>query len=84
MERLADALPVERTVTRWLVSADPQEHFEQVRQYIDMGFTHLVFHFPGPDQERALRLYSSEILPLLRQEAQSRKMSGMNDSVVSP
>lgn len=67
MERLADALPVERTVTRWLVSSEPDEHVGQVRKYIEMGFTHLIFHFPGPDQERALRTYSAEILPRLRE-----------------
>ena len=66
MQRLADALPVERTATRFIVSSDPQEHVAKVAEYLDMGFKHLVFHAPGPDQERFLRLYSTEILPALR------------------
>jgi coenzyme F420-dependent glucose-6-phosphate dehydrogenase len=66
MQRLADALPVERTVTRWICSSDPEEHAAKVTEYLDMGFKHLVFHAPGPDQERFLRLYSTEILPRLR------------------
>ncbi|MEU4688407.1 glucose-6-phosphate dehydrogenase (coenzyme-F420) [Actinoplanes sp. NPDC023714] len=66
MQRLADALPVERTATRWIVSSDPEEHAAKVTEYLDMGFKHLVFHAPGPDQERFLRLYSQEILPRLR------------------
>ena len=66
MQRLADALPVERTATRWIVSSDPQEHAAKVAEYLDMGFKHLVFHAPGPDQERFLRLYSEQILPQLR------------------
>ncbi len=66
MQRLADALPIERTVTRWIVSSDPEEHAAKVTEYLDMGFKHLVFHAPGPDQERFLRLYSTEILPRLR------------------
>ncbi|GIE88812.1 glucose-6-phosphate dehydrogenase (coenzyme-F420) [Actinoplanes regularis] len=66
MQRLADALPVERTATRWIVSSDPEEHAAKVTEYLDMGFNHLVFHAPGPDQERFLRLYSTEILPRLR------------------
>ncbi|BCJ41781.1 F420-dependent glucose-6-phosphate dehydrogenase [Actinoplanes ianthinogenes] len=66
MQRLADALPVERTATRWIVSSDPAEHAAKVAEYLDMGFKHLVFHAPGPDQERFLRLYSTEILPRLR------------------
>jgi coenzyme F420-dependent glucose-6-phosphate dehydrogenase len=66
MEKLADALPVERAASRWIVSDDPDEHIERIAPYIDLGFTHLVFHAPGPDQARFLRLYAKEILPRLR------------------
>jgi coenzyme F420-dependent glucose-6-phosphate dehydrogenase len=66
MEKLADALPVERAASRWIVSTDPEEHIERIAPYIDLGFTHLVFHAPGPDQERFLRLYAREILPRIR------------------
>jgi coenzyme F420-dependent glucose-6-phosphate dehydrogenase len=66
MERLADALPVERTAKRWIVSSDPEEHVERIRPYIELGFTHLVFHAPGPDQARFLRLYAEHVLPRLR------------------
>ena len=51
---------------RWLVSNDPDEHIEQLRPYLDLGFTHLVFHAPGDDQSRFLKLYGAEILPRLR------------------
>jgi len=66
MEKLADALSVERAASRWIVSNDPEEHIERIAPYIELGFTHLVFHAPGPDQERFLRLYAKEILPRLR------------------
>jgi len=66
MERLADALPVERAASRWIVSDDPEEQVEKIKTYIDLGFTHLIFHAPGPDQERFLRLYGKEVLPRLR------------------
>jgi len=66
MERLADALPVERTASRWIVSEDAEEHVEKLKDYIDMGFTHLVFHAPGNDQRRFLNLYADRVLPLLR------------------
>ncbi|MBS7538964.1 glucose-6-phosphate dehydrogenase (coenzyme-F420) [Ancylobacter lacus] len=66
MERLADALPAERTAKRWIVSTDPDEHVEKIGAYIALGFRHLVFHAPGADQERFLRLYSAEVLPRLR------------------
>ena len=66
MERLAAQLPTERAARRWIVSTDPQEHVEKLRAYIDMGFRHLVFHAPGPDQARFLDLYARQVLPLLR------------------
>jgi coenzyme F420-dependent glucose-6-phosphate dehydrogenase len=66
MERLADALPTERTASRWIVSTDPEEHVEQIKFYIDLGFNHLVFHAPGNDQRRFLDLYAERVLPLLR------------------
>lgn len=69
MEQLADALPVDRTVTRWIVSNDPQEHVEQIWQYVQMGFTHLVFHDPDPDQSRFIRTYREQVLPLLWERA---------------
>jgi coenzyme F420-dependent glucose-6-phosphate dehydrogenase len=51
---------------RWLVSDDPEEHVEQIRFYIDLGFNHLVFHAPGNDQRRFLDLYADKVMPLLR------------------
>ncbi|MEV4352177.1 glucose-6-phosphate dehydrogenase (coenzyme-F420) [Actinoplanes sp. NPDC049596] len=69
MQRLSDQLPVERTASRWIVSSDHDEHAEKITEYLDMGFKHLVFHAPGPDQERFLRLYSEKILPQLRARA---------------
>ncbi len=66
MERLADELPVEQAASRWIVSTDPDEHIARIKPYLDLGFTHLVFHSPGTDQERFLRLYGEEVLPKLR------------------
>jgi len=66
MERLANALPEDRAASRWIVSSDADEHVALLRPYIDMGFRHLVFHAPGEDQERFLRLYAEQVLPKLR------------------
>jgi coenzyme F420-dependent glucose-6-phosphate dehydrogenase len=66
MERLADALPTERTASRWIVSTDPDEHVEKIKFYTDLGFNHLVFHAPGTDQKRFLDLYAERVLPKLR------------------
>ena len=67
MEKLADALPVERAASRWIVGTDPEETVERIGVYVKMGFNHLVFHAPGPDQARFLKLFSEQIVPRLRQ-----------------
>jgi len=66
LEKLADALPLERAAQRFIVSDDAEEHVERILRYARLGFTHLVFHAPGPDQERFIRLYAQHILPRLR------------------
>ncbi len=65
MERLAKTVE-DVAHRRWLVSSDPDEHVEQIATYIDYGFDHLVFHFPGNDQEAAIARYEELILPRLR------------------
>ncbi|TMB95514.1 MAG: glucose-6-phosphate dehydrogenase (coenzyme-F420) [Chloroflexi bacterium] len=66
MERLARQAEGEAH-KRWLVSSDPEEHLEQLRPYLELGFTHLVFHAPGNDQARFMKLYGSQILPRIRE-----------------
>lgn len=65
MERRAEEVADEAS-GRWLVSSDSEEHVEQVGHYIELGFTHLIFHAPGDDQSRFLQLYARDILPRLR------------------
>ena len=67
MEAKADALPIERVAKRWIVSADPDEIVAAVKDYTDLGFTHLVVHAPGDDQERFLRTFADAVLPGLRE-----------------
>ena len=66
MEKLADALPLDRAASRWIVSTDPDEQVQKIAPYVALGFRHLVFHAPGPDQGRFLRLYGEKVLPKLR------------------
>lgn len=68
MERLAAGLSAERAASRWIVSTDPDEHVERIGYYVNLGFRHLVFHAPGPDQARFIRLYAEHVLPRLRRQ----------------
>jgi coenzyme F420-dependent glucose-6-phosphate dehydrogenase len=55
MEQAADKI-LDRAHTRFIVSNDPDEVVEKIALYVDLGFNHLVFHGPGHDQERFLRV----------------------------
>jgi coenzyme F420-dependent glucose-6-phosphate dehydrogenase len=65
MERLAD-VAADRAHTRFIVSADPDEVVERVGDYTGLGFTHLVFHAPGADQQRFLEQFAADVVPKLR------------------
>ena len=66
MERAADALPIEQIAKRWIVGSDPDEVVAGIRQYVDWGFNHLVFHAPGHDQRRFQELFARDLAPRLR------------------
>ena len=66
MERAADTLPIDVIARRWIVGTDPDVAVAQIRQYIDYGFNHLVFHAPGQDQHRFLELFERDLAPRLR------------------
>ena len=66
MERLAKTVE-DVAYRRWLVSDNPEEHIEQLRPYLELGFTHLVFHSPTEAQARFIELYGAQILPRIRE-----------------
>jgi len=66
IERAAAALPLAQAASRWIVSSDPEGQLAAIAPYVEMGFTHLVLHAPGPDQARFLKLYAERVVPSLR------------------
>jgi coenzyme F420-dependent glucose-6-phosphate dehydrogenase len=66
LERLADSLSAERAASRWIVTQDAEELIERIGAYVGLGFNHLVFHAPGKDQARFLKLFAQHVVPRLR------------------
>jgi coenzyme F420-dependent glucose-6-phosphate dehydrogenase len=66
MEKAADALPIEKIASRWIVGNDPDAVVADIRKYVDAGLNHLVFHGPGQDQRRFLELFEKDLAPRLR------------------
>jgi coenzyme F420-dependent glucose-6-phosphate dehydrogenase len=69
MERAADTLPIEQVAKRWIVASDPDEAVAKVKDYVDWGLNHLIFHAPGHDQRRFLDLFKTDLQPRLRRLA---------------
>lgn len=66
MEEAADKI-LDRAQTRFIVAADPEEVVDAIAPYVELGFTHLVFHGPADDQVRFLRGFCTDVLPKLRE-----------------
>ena len=66
MEKAADALPIEQIASRFIVGSDPDAVVQQIKQYTDAGLNHLVFHAPGQDQRRFLKLFEEDLAPRLK------------------
>lgn len=66
MERAADSLPIQTIASRWIVGNDPDVVVAAIKEYVDAGLNHLVFHAPGHDQRRFLELFEKDLAPRLR------------------
>jgi coenzyme F420-dependent glucose-6-phosphate dehydrogenase len=55
------------------VSSNAEDHIKFARQYIDLGFDHLIFHSARQDQQAFLASYSRDVLGHLRQPAMSTR-----------
>jgi coenzyme F420-dependent glucose-6-phosphate dehydrogenase len=82
LERLARE-NLERAPSRFIVSTDPDEVVGRIAPYVEMGFHHLVFHFPGADQQTSLERFAADVAPRLRARyggdgvaGQARRSSG--------
>ena len=60
--------PSQPAVQRETYATDLSDaQWEQIRPYVEAGFTHLVFHGPGNNQTRFTNAYARDILPRLRE-----------------
>jgi coenzyme F420-dependent glucose-6-phosphate dehydrogenase len=67
MEKAADAA-ADRAHTRFIVSDDAEAIVDGIAPYVEEhGFTRLIFHFPGDDQQRQIDAFTTDVLPRLRE-----------------
>ncbi|MCB0109118.1 MAG: TIGR03557 family F420-dependent LLM class oxidoreductase [Caldilineaceae bacterium] len=56
-----------QVINQWLVSNDPEEHVQSIRQLFAAGITEVYIHSGQTDQQRVIDFYKRDVLPRLRQ-----------------
>lgn len=54
------------------MSAFAEDHLKFARQYIDLGFTHLIFHSARQDQRAFIEAYSRDVIAQLRKPVSAK------------
>ena len=75
MERLADALPIERAASRWIVSSDPDEHVERLGRDHRPRLHPPRVPRPGSRPAPFLDLYAEQVLPPPARPLRRRRLS---------
>ncbi len=57
-------------------SSKPEEHVQFSQKYIDMGFTHLYYHYAGPDQKGFIQRYGKDVLAKIRENRSQEQSDG--------
>jgi coenzyme F420-dependent glucose-6-phosphate dehydrogenase len=63
---IAKLVRIESFANRMLISADLDEHTEQIQRFVDMGFDEVYLHNVGRDQAAFIRTFSEKVLPNLK------------------
>ncbi len=61
-----ESVTLEQVYNTWPVSEDPQVHLAALERYFAAGVTDIIVHSGQQDQERVIRFYGEQVLPLLR------------------
>jgi G6PDH family F420-dependent oxidoreductase len=64
-EKLTDAMTTDALVARTVCGPDPERHAAAVLRFAAAGFTEVVVHQVGPDQDGFFRFYDERVRPLL-------------------
>ena len=62
-QEAAETLSEDDVADAYLCSSDPDDHVENIEEYVDAGFDHVYVHQVGPNQEEFLDVYEHEVLP---------------------
>jgi alkanesulfonate monooxygenase SsuD/methylene tetrahydromethanopterin reductase-like flavin-dependent oxidoreductase (luciferase family) len=63
---IAKLVRIEHFANRMLISADLDEHVEQLQRFVDMGFDEIYLHNVGRNQPEFIRTFGEKVLPRLR------------------
>ncbi len=64
--RAETEVPLEDVYRNWLISTDPDQHAQAIRDLFDKGITHVFVHSAQDDQHKVIDFFGQQVLPQLR------------------
>ena len=65
-DRADSEIQLERLISKWSVSTDPDAHAAKLIELFETGATIVNIHSGQPDQRRVVEYYGSKVLPQVR------------------
>ena len=62
-KRAKEEIPLEKVYGDWIVSKDPSEHEDAIRELSRLGATHIVVHVPSENQKEVIDFYGGKVIP---------------------
>lgn len=66
-EHAEGEVPIEKVLSRWVISADAETHVQALQELVDNGVTHVFIHSPQEDQNRVISFFGERVLPCVRE-----------------
>jgi TAT-translocated FGD2 family F420-dependent dehydrogenase len=60
-------IDLESVYKSWVVSTNPQDHVDAIRELAEKGATHIVVHVAMPNQLEVIDFFGKEVLPVMRE-----------------
>jgi TAT-translocated FGD2 family F420-dependent dehydrogenase len=64
--RAQQEVTLEQVISRWIVSPDPADHIQALRELAANGVSDVYIHSAQPDQRQVIEFYGQRVIPALR------------------
>ncbi len=66
IESVGRMISKEEIAKNWLIVTSPEEAIKKIKEYIDVGFTHVQFLSSSPDEEKFIKVFGKDVIPAIK------------------